>query len=203
VDRLAGPDRYSTAREIADEVIAVLGAAYDGGAFVATGGNFPDALAASPLAAFLGRPILLAQSTGAPSMPDAVRSVVILGGTSAVSSSTQDALEDALGFSNVSRVAGSTRYDTGALLAQWGTTWGMHWNEVAIATGEAFPDGLSGGAAAGQRGSVMLLTPSASLANEAKGKLVENADEICEVHFIGGTSAVSDSVRTSVKNAVD
>ncbi|MBF4510184.1 MAG: cell wall-binding repeat-containing protein, partial [Aeromicrobium sp.] len=51
VERVSGNDRYGTARAIADKAIAELNArgTYSGGALVATGGNFPDATAASPL----------------------------------------------------------------------------------------------------------------------------------------------------------
>src|SRR5660398_121778 len=60
VERISGPNRYDTAIAVAARTIAVLGDAYDGTAFVATGMNFPDALGASPLAAAKGWPIYLA-----------------------------------------------------------------------------------------------------------------------------------------------
>jgi peptidoglycan-N-acetylglucosamine deacetylase len=64
VERIAGTSRYQTADAVALRVIDELGAAYDGTAFVATGGNFPDALAAAPLAAAKGWPLFLAHPTG-------------------------------------------------------------------------------------------------------------------------------------------
>ncbi|MCL5887678.1 MAG: cell wall-binding repeat-containing protein [Actinobacteria bacterium] len=51
VERIKGDDRYKTADAVAARVIEVKGGAFDGTAFVATGANFPDALAAAPLAA--------------------------------------------------------------------------------------------------------------------------------------------------------
>ncbi len=63
VTRIAGADRYRTAEAIAAKTVELLGAEYDGKALVSTGANFPDALAASPLAAAKGWPIYLVDST--------------------------------------------------------------------------------------------------------------------------------------------
>ena len=53
----------------------------------------------------------------------------------------------------------------------------------------------------GHYGSVMLLTPSASLALEAQAKLSDNADDIATVFILGGPGAVSEAVRGAVKAA--
>lgn len=87
VDRVGGSDRYATAALVSQ--LGFPGTA--GGAFVATGANFPDALAAGPLAASKGQPLLLAQDSCAPAATTAEfarlkgSSVTVLGGTRAVS----------------------------------------------------------------------------------------------------------------------
>jgi putative cell wall-binding protein/Tol biopolymer transport system component len=200
VYRLGGPDRYDTSKLITNRVINMLGGWYDGGACVATGDNFPDALAGAPLASGLGWPILLANpANGAVYMPADVDKVVILGGTKVVSTATEGALKTKLGAGNVVRKGGSNRYHTAALVAQYGVDSGLNWNGVGIATGELFPDALSGGAALGMLRTVLLLTPTATLDPRAEAALTANKDDISSVHFFGGTSAVSAAVEARVK----
>ena len=86
VTRVAGADRYDTSASL-----AALG--WPGTSpvvFIASGTNFPDGLAAGPLAAVRGAPLLLVAPC---SLPDPVRTavsrldperVVVLGGTSSV-----------------------------------------------------------------------------------------------------------------------
>lgn len=203
VVRLAGQDRYGTAQAVADEVISHLGADYDGNAFVATGGNFPDALAASPLAAANGWPILLAHPvTGALELPSQTDWVYILGGTGAVSEDVEAVLKADLGEERVYRWGGVNRYETAALVAGYGVDRGMRWDGVGIATGENFPDALSGGAMLGRFETVMLLTQSATLHPAASAELSANKDSIATVHIIGGTGAVSAEVEAEVKAAL-
>ncbi len=202
VTRLAGDSRYTTARKVADEVIALAGPGYDGVAYVATGGNFPDALGVSPVAAATVRPILLADPrSGAVSRPAAVDEVYILGSTSAVAASVETALKTALGASDVHRLWGANRYSTAVAVANHGIAEGLSFDGVGIATGTNFPDGLSGGAMLGRLGSVMLLTPGTTLAPETKAALQSNADDIDSVFILGGTPAISDTVAAAVRAA--
>lgn len=204
VKRLQGIDRYATAARIAEETIAVLGNSYSGAVFVATGANFPDATAAAPLAAALERPILLAHPTKpydqAVILPPEAVSAFILGGTGAVSSGVEAALGSEL-TGAVERLAGANRYQTAALIAAHGVDEGMHWNGVGLATGENFPDALSGGAMLGRIGSVMLLTLPASLPGDTQAALQTNAGSIDALFIFGGTGAVSTAVELAAKAA--
>jgi putative cell wall-binding protein/Tol biopolymer transport system component len=202
VARLSGADRYGTARAVADEVIRRQFGRYSGAALVATGADFPDALAGSPIAAAYGQPILLASPKGAVYLPDETDSATVLGGEVAVPAAVEIALKADLGAENVSRLSGSDRYGTAAAVAEHGVEMGLKWNGVSIATGQMFPDALAGGSAGGQMGSVVLLTGTASLPAAPRGMLETNKDRIAKVHFIGGTVAVSDDVRTAVLNAI-
>jgi putative cell wall-binding protein len=94
VKRLSGADRYATA-------VAVSKASFGASdtVFVATGANFPDALAGGPVAGMDGMPLLLVPST---SLPDVVRAellrldpetVVVLGGTGSISNAVVDSIE--------------------------------------------------------------------------------------------------------------
>jgi len=201
VNRLAGATRYGTARAIADHVIMLEGGLWDGTVLVATGGNFPDSLAGAPLASGLGWPIVLASpSTGDVYVPDDSGKAYILGGTGAVPAVTETTLKHgSLSNQDVVRLAGATRYDTAAMAAQVGVDNGLLWDGLGVATGQLFPDGLTGGAAVGLQRTVLLLTPSAALAPAAEKKLTDNKDSIDDIQVLGGTGAVSADVMTKIK----
>jgi hypothetical protein len=55
----AGPNRYATATEIAEGIFTVDGVLVGAGVGLATGLNFPDALAATPMLAMFAQPLLL------------------------------------------------------------------------------------------------------------------------------------------------
>jgi len=203
VVRIGGANRYRTAELIAAEVVDILGDGYDGRAFVATGENFADALAASPLAAYAGMPVYLApHSVISDQTIDAmtaagVNDVVLLGGEAAMPEEVAVVLLKA-GIS-AERIDGVNRYATAAKVAEYGVeTMGMGWDGVAIATGENFADALSGGAAQGVYGSVMLLTRKTLLPKSTAAALSDNAGDITYLRFLGGPSAISGGVRDDV-----
>ncbi len=207
VTRIDGADRYETARKVAAETVKRLGS-FSGTAFIATGANFPDALAASPLAAAKGWPIYLVRPTG---VDDAlvtamkaagVNKVIILGGTGAVPASVESALKTRVPGA-YTRLQGADRYATALDVATYGvSSAGLSWNKVAVATGANFPDALAGGVLQGRAGSVMVLTPSASLYEGVRLALTANKDLISEARILGGTGAVSTAVATAVGNAL-
>jgi putative cell wall-binding protein len=94
VKRLSGSDRYATA-------VAVSKASFGASdtVFVATGANFPDALAGGPVAGMDGVPLLLVPSTSLPSVVRAEllrldpETVVILGGTGSISNAVVDSIK--------------------------------------------------------------------------------------------------------------
>lgn len=209
VRRLGGADRYETARLIAAETLSFYGCAWDGTAIVVTGGNFPDALSAAPLAAAKGWPIYLAAPTGlkpaevAAMQAAGVTQAVIVGGAGAVPASVRTTLETTVG-AVVTRLGGADRYETSVLVAEHGVAAaGLTWDGVGIATGEDFPDGVTGGAAQGSKRSVVLLTPRTSLKQTTRDALVTHKDEIGHVRFFGGTGAVSAAVRNAIQDLLN
>lgn len=201
VIRLGGANRYETARTIADETIAKL-PAYGGHAFVATGANFPDAAAAAPLAASLGRPILLTNPTTDDTyVPPATTRVRILGATGAVSSEAETKLNLRLGAWNVIRIEGANRYDTAAKIAAAGVAAGLHWTRVGLATGKNFPDALAGGAMLGAQDNVLLLTNPYALSTEAQLALQSHQADIGFIQVFGQSGAVSESAVNAAMTA--
>ena len=208
VTRIAGDNRYATANAIASKVMTLLDSAYDGTVLIATGEDFPDALAAAPLAAANGWPLLLAHpSTGLSAASKATmeyaQNVLILGGTGVVSPATENYLQMTYGAPNVDRLFGANRYATAVAIASFGVTdAGLAWNGVGVATGENYPDALAGGVLQGNAGSVMLLTTSASLSSDTAAALTAHKSVIDTVTFFGGTGAVMPATRTAVVNAL-
>lgn len=204
VERLAGPTRYETAEAIAERVAELEGDWFSGRVFVATGANFPDALAASSIAAARCWPLYLCAPTGLrqstkDSMDDlGITDSVILGGTAVVSAATETYLDSV--HDSVERLAGANRYETAVEVAGFGTdTLGMSWRGTGISTGTNFPDALAGGVLIGRRGSVMLLTQSASLSPATRTALTTHRDDVSAVTYLGGTAAVSQAVRDEIE----
>jgi putative cell wall-binding protein len=188
VYRIAGSDRYETAVNIAYEHLGENSEDI----VLATGGDFPDALAAGPLAFDLGAPILLTRKN---QLPDSVRTfildvgvkrVTIIGGTSVISQQVEDYLKNTLGLT-VTRIAGKDRFETAANIAKaipGGVT------DAVIVNGRNYPDALSIAPYAALGGIPILLTDTNTLppatAQILRGKL--------HTMVIGGTNVISDSI---------
>jgi putative cell wall-binding protein len=209
--RLAGADRYATAACIAEETVRRLRVSgeYDGTVFVTTGANFPDALAASPLAAKSGWPIILTKrGTLSPEVSSVMTTIganaaIILGGTAAVSTSVEDSVIARLGSDDVTRLAGANRYDTAFEVAEYGMAQcGLGVAGVAIATGVNFPDALAGGVMASRGGTVLLLTPFDWLDGNVENLLRVRAAEVGKPRVLGGPLAVTPMVREVIALAL-
>ena len=147
VTRIAGADRYATAAAISAATFAPDVPI----AYVATGKKFPDALAGAVVAALGPGPMLLVPGeTIPPSVAEELgrlnpARIVVLGGTSVVSAGVEAALA---GYTagTVTRIAGSDRYATAAAISAAQFTPGV--SVAYIATGDNYPDAMSGAVAA-------------------------------------------------------
>lgn len=103
--RLWGPERYATSVAVAEELLRRGGDL--GTVYAATGNDFPDALAAGPVAALTQGPVLLVDGSGGAGSPAtldflrthgaSIGAVWVFGGTAAVSQSTLDSMVQARG----------------------------------------------------------------------------------------------------------
>lgn len=190
--RLAAATRFGTAARVAemwDEADTV---------YLASGMNFPDALAGAAAAGYNGYPVLLAQPTNLPTETAAALSrlkptrIVVLGGTGVVSKRVADAAAAATGVAtSVERLAGTDRYDTAIAISK--ATFPTPGVPVAfVASGLGFADALAGAAAAGYLGGPVLLTAPGS----ASPALLTEVDRLRpeRIVVLGGPSAVSDRV---------
>ncbi|MCL4078681.1 cell wall-binding repeat-containing protein [Coriobacteriia bacterium Es71-Z0120] len=209
VTRISGADRYATAANVAREVKRL--AFPDTNAskvMVARGDSFPDALAAAPMAYTMRYPIVLTRTTA---LPDQTRSVLadlapehvaILGGTGAVSNAVELDIEAIVGY-DAQRFSGTDRYETAKLVADDSLRWGATFAQrPGIATGQNFPDGLSGGAALGALSSPLLLTRTTSLPPYTHDYLDALGTWAHRVIVIGGTGAVSSSTAAAALAAI-
>jgi putative cell wall-binding protein len=192
VTRIGGDDRYETAVAVASGIPKGVATVY-----VASGADFPDALAGAAAAAARDEPVLLTKPGDLPDVTAAAiselapASVVILGGTGAVSTTVENQLR-ALGFGTVSRIEGSDRYATAAKVAARlpGAT------SAYVASGAAFPDALAGAALAGHLGAPVLLTRPTTLPDVTATALRDQQPSAITV--LGGTGVVSASVASAL-----
>ena len=211
VTRIHSGDAFTTAATVATTPGLPVGAPAGFGrtAVVASGDNFPDALAASPAAYQEHLPILLTHQDSLPSQTQQAlqqlkpQTVFLMGGTAAVSSSVSDQITS-MGIS-VYRVAGATRQETATDMATIETT-KLDWStgSVLLSRGDTFPDSLSGGALAGIDEQPILLTDDPSdLGTPAANYLQANSGAIIGVAALGGTSALTDDVWHQALNDAD
>ena len=196
VTRVSGADRYSTAAAVSARTFGT-GVPV---AYIATGANFPDALAGGPAGGFRGGPLLLTTSgtVPAPTLTELDRlnpaSIVVLGGTSAISPEVESVLHDYA--PSVVRVAGDDRFATAAETSR--RTFSPGVPVVFVATGTNFPDALSGGPMGGDLGGPVLITRPDTLPTTTADELTRLAPG--KVVVLGGTAAVSDAVSKRLYN---
>lgn len=198
VERLEGDDRFETAAAIATEMDDEVGTS--GYVYLVNGYAWADALAASPVAAWAGAPVLMTKPGEVPAatldwMEDhGVTNVYIVGGTGVVGEGVKTYLLNE-GYI-VERLAGDNRYETAAAVAQHGVDeWGMDPALVNLASGENFPDAMMAAPLSWWTGGPLLLTKSAALSQEVYTYFA-NAGWIGEhewtgCYVIGGPAAVS------------
>jgi putative cell wall-binding protein len=178
--------------------VEISKASFPGGVskvFVVSGQNFPDALAAGPVAALQNGALLLTHPSF---LPDAVAAeisrlapseIIVIGGNSAVSPEVEQRLRTLA--PRVSRVGGASRFETAVMVNQL-----QHQSAatVFVTTGLNYPDALSAAAAAHNAQAPLLLVDGS-----ANGLPVQVRNYVASLRptrivVLGGTSAVSAGV---------
>lgn len=199
--RIAGVNRITTAIGISKDTFASAETV-----IIATALNFPDALAAAPLAHAYGGPILLVPTTGLPADVKTeiarlgAKNAIIVGGTPAVSAAVE---RDLKGLKlSVKRVYGADRYATAAAIANELKTARKvgGFDRVYVATGESFPDALSVGGIAAADGAPILLVKKGSLPVPTAQAI--KSFSVKKTVVLGGASAVSEGVKRQLPNAM-
>ncbi|MEZ0482160.1 cell wall-binding repeat-containing protein [Planococcus sp. SSTMD024] len=184
VKRISGNNRYYTSIKISQE-----GWNDADTVVLATGSDFPDALAGGPLAYQEDAPILLTRTKSLNTETKqeikrlGAKKVMILGGNTAVSMEVEAELES-MGLST-ERLGGKTRFETAALIAGK-----IDSNRAVVANGLNFPDVLSISSYAAKNGVPILLTRTDRIPDETRSAL----KGVSSTYVIGSTSVVSKSV---------
>ncbi len=194
VFRIAGDTRLETSLAIAKRVRQKSTASDT--LIVATGFNYADALSVSPFAFAYKSPIFLCGSNGLSA--DAIsyisgagfKRAILVGGTAAVSDRVKQQLTSAgISSGSITRLAGSTRYETSAKIMSYAVNAGMNVSNVYLATGTNFPDALAAGPVAGKlRAPLLLVDPGIEYAHTV---LANYRGSVNVATVVGGTSAVS------------
>jgi putative cell wall-binding protein len=199
VVRQSGLDRYATAAAVSAATFGTKVPVV----YVATGRNFPDALAGGAAAGMLHGPVLLVApneipgSTAAELRRLAPGRIVVAGGSAVISNTVLDALKAFSG--SVVRQSAADRYAT-AVAISVANHRAATAEVVYIATGTTFPDALAAAPIAGrQRGPVLLVAPTSlpsSVANELR-RLSPN-----RIVIVGGPASVSDIVVQAIMASI-
>jgi putative cell wall-binding protein len=201
VARISGPDRYATA-------VALSQASFPGTAttvVIATGVNYADALAGSGLCGSYDSPLLLVGPNDLPSTVlaevDRLKpsTVFVLGSAGAVSDSVVAALRAP--SREVTRVAGNNRYETAVAIGDRIKAHELSLNhafvnQAFVVNGLNYPDALSASPLAFSRKMPILLVTPTSLPPATKTAATSLG--ITQSYIIGGTSAVSDTVKNQL-----
>jgi putative cell wall-binding protein len=186
VVRYAGADRYGTALAVADALgdpTTVL---------LATGINFPDALAAGPAAAHVGGVVLLTDGTVLPASVSAYLvahpgKVYAIGGPAVIADPSATSL------------VGTDRYGTAVAVA---TKFFTAPTTIGVASGVAFADALAGGALLAHTAGPLVLSDPNVLSAATSSYLTTNQGTLTSSWLFGGTSALSSAVQTEVNTAL-
>lgn len=189
MQRVGGADRYETAANLASYYASGQSRVY-----LASGQDFPDALAVAALAGKQHVPLLLTHGdrlTGAARVQlDRLNpgEVVVLGGTGTISQSVAQQAAAYATSGSYRRLAGPDRYRTAAQVA---LQYPGSVSSTVVASGQTFADALVGAALAGRRGIPVVLTQPDRIPGGAITALTHLRPASIDV--LGGTGSVTDA----------
>lgn len=200
IHRYGGETRYETAQLISQQ----LSPPANKTAIIATGENYPDALASASVAAFKGMPILLVRgdigviptSTKQALTDFNIENLALMGETDVVPEPIENEFKND-GY-NCSRYGGETRYETCVAIANWSLNLGMEAKTIALAVGENFPDALAIGPFAAKNKAPLILVRG--FAPNSIGEWVnQNKGKIKTIYIAGGPDVVSISAVSEIR----
>jgi putative cell wall-binding protein len=221
--RIAGAsDRYDTAVKISQTQFPT--AHTINRLVIASGENYPDALAAGPLAAVIGGPILLTQKNTLPSQTNteitrvlktsdangSTTDIYVIGGTAAISNAVLNSIKGLHPGFEVKRIAGATdRVDTAIAISKEMDALRGNPISFAIASGYNSMDaaaiavpmtdaGIQVGTTSNWRRSAVLLTNTSNLDSRVSAYLNSKKSGVVAMYIAGSTSNVSASAQTAL-----
>lgn len=199
ITRISGNTRYETMEMVSQTAFPSTTSRV---AVVASGSSFPDALAASSLAGHLNAPILL---TDPKTLSNATinelnrldaNTIYIIGGKNAVSSNTENEIRTSRPSATITRLAGSTRFDTAYQIYNELTKLGVESKTAIISTGANFADALSVSPYSYMQSAPFFLSSQSGLDEESLTALKDFQSAI----IVGGQNAVPPSVEQQLRS---
>ncbi|RXI45701.1 hypothetical protein DP130_11655 [Clostridium tetani] len=195
IKRLGGKNRLETCKYIADEVNVEKGK----GIIIASANGFADALSASAPAAIKQYPVLL---TNKDSISNEIKSVItkvqptevyVVGGQGVISSNIEKEVKSLSKNAKVVRLGGKDRYETSYKIVD---NFKEDKNEaLMVASGNNFPDALSGAPLAAKLNASLLLVDKNSVDRQ---KSLVNKLNAGEEIILGGQASISDSIKNKL-----
>jgi N-acetylmuramoyl-L-alanine amidase len=197
VERINGNDRFDTNRKILSKLGNVEGI------FVASGYNYPDALAVAPIAASLNWGIVLTDKDRISSASlnfMTNKPVAIIGGKAVISDNVASRIKSSSKATEIVRLAGSGRFYTLAQIL-WYFEDELQTNAIHISTGLNFPDALAAAPLSIEKKAPLILVGE-EMNRDVESFLLElgQTQNIQEVKVIGGV--VKDIIVHEVANKV-
>ncbi len=202
VSTIAGANRETTATLIAEKLGNLTTA------FVVNKSAFADAVSVSGVAATTATPVLLTNSnTLSAATRDfltktaSITKVVIVGGSTALSTQVEQELKAIPHVSQVVRLEGRDRYATNVAVNQAYVT---NVKDIILATGLDYPDALSGGGLAGNSQGALLLTKNSELPGPTQSYAASQRNSVERGLILGGSAAIDldmDLLLASLLNA--
>ncbi len=192
--RIYGQNRFETSLQVAKSLGTTSGVV------VTNGFGFADALSIAPVAAQKGMPILL---TDKDDLSLAVKEFLdnssysesyIVGGSGVVSDKIASQLKNNI------RLGGSSRYGTNSAVLNYFAD-KFSYDKVYIASGENYPDALSGSALAASSNSPLILV-GRSIDSSVMSSIKTQHDKYNNIIVLGGTAVVADSLANCVVSGV-
>ncbi|AEB65224.1 N-acetylmuramoyl-L-alanine amidase [Bacillus sp. FSL K6-2819] len=187
VKRVGGSNRYGTAAALSKQVYSTASTAV-----VVGGGSYADAISAATMAYQKNAPLLytnkdnLSSETKTRLKELKTKTVIIVGGTPAVSANTANQIK-ALGIS-VKRISGSNRYDTAAKVAKEMPAA----SKAVIANGFLYADAIAAIPYAAMNGYPILFTNQTDINSATAGAIKSKGIKSSIV--AGGTGSINASV---------
>jgi uncharacterized YkwD family protein len=185
VERIGGKSRYDTAALIAKQLSSKK-------AVVASGANFPDALAVAPYAARNGIPILLTKRASLPNETKTAlqgkTSTILVGGTGVIAEGVMNDIPNAV------RYSGSDRFGTAHQII---TKLALGKEKAYVATGSQFADALAGSVLAAKNNAPIILTNATYVPGSVHQTLSQ--EQFTSLTLFGGESAINEATRAELQ----
>lgn len=202
VERLYGPNRYKTSINISTKFSNTSVK----NVIIASGNNFPDALAGSVLSKKLEAPILLAGNSKGDNV-DTIKyikdhlssngSIYLLGGQASINEEFVSSLKSE-GFKNIVRLGGKDRFETNSSIIKFMNV--KKHTPVVIVNAYGFADALSISSIASLKGYPIIMTSGTDLPEKCRDILKDI--EPSQIYVIGGVSSVDDTILAEIQTLI-